>query len=191
MQDIINQTIAALRDGKTILYPTDTIWGIGCDATNHDAVEKIYQIKERDHSKSLLVLALPDQIQLPPACQANIELTRCLFAPEQPTTVILPDAESIIKGLASNLPASDRSIGVRIPQHDFCRLLLKTFGKPIVSTSANLSGRPSPTRFEEIEDELKQRIDLLVPNMPEFRSNTIQSSRILKLQIDGSLNRIR
>lgn len=191
MQDIINQTVAALRAGKTILYPTDTIWGIGCDATNCEAVEKIYQIKERDHSKSMLVLALPEQIQLTAAWRENKELTRCLYAPEQPTTVILPDAETVIEGIASNLAAYDQSIGVRIPQHDFCLRLLKAFGKPIVSTSANLSGHPSPTHFEEIEDELKQRIDYRVPNKPAFGSKGTQSSRILKLQMDGTLQRIR
>lgn len=180
MEDIIDKAVAILRAGGTILYPTDTIWGIGCDARNKEAVERIYSIKERDHSKSMLILVDDGNMT-----KGN---------EERPTTYILP--QTIWHGdmeleIADNLPASDGSLGVRMPKHFFCQEVIRRLGAPIVSTSANLSGHPSPQSYTEIEDELKKRVDYCVPPLEEFLSNETQGSRIVKIGTDGSQTIIR
>lgn len=180
MEDIIDKAVAILRAGGTILYPTDTIWGIGCDARNKEAVERIYSIKERDHSKSMLILV------------GDGNMTK--GNEERPTTYILP--QTIWHGdmeleIADNLPASDGSLGVRMPKHFFCQEVIRRLGAPIVSTSANLSGHPSPKSYTEIEDELKKRVDYCVPPLAEFLSNETRGSRIVKIGADGSQTIIR
>jgi L-threonylcarbamoyladenylate synthase len=179
-EEIIQQTLEVLRRGGTILYPTDTIWGIGCDARNANAVERIYNIKERDHTKSMLVLA-------------ENSIWKDVDG-ERPTTYILPRSLWLDKmqlEIAPNLPADDGSLGVRIPQHRFCKEILHRLGAPIVSTSANLSGHPSPTRYENIEKALIERIDYCVPPLAEFLSNESRGSRIVKIESDGSETIIR
>lgn len=179
-EEIIQQTLDVLRRGGTILYPTDTIWGIGCDARNATAVERIYNIKERDHTKSMLVLA-------------ENSIWKDVDG-ERPTTYILPRSLWLDKmqlEIAPNLPADDGSLGVRIPQHRFCKEVLHRLGAPIVSTSANLSGHPSPTRYEDIEKALIERIDYCVPPLAEFLSNESRGSRIVKIELDGSETIIR
>ena len=176
----------ALRNGQTLLYPTDTIWGIGCDAANTDAVERIYAIKQRDHSKSMLVLAIPEML----SPQLPRDILQLMLHSPRPTTVILPTSLLSIP-LASNLPAADNTIGVRIPHFTFCQELLQQLGSPIVSTSANLSGRPSPASYEEIEPELKQRIDCCLSNHPSFHHAPTSSSRIVKVEPDGTLSILR
>ena len=184
INEIIEQAVEALREGKTLLYPTDTIWGIGCDARNSGAVEKLYAIKERDHSKSMLVLVerLPKIPEIPD------------FPGDRPTTYILP--ESIWRpllgdGIATDLAAADGSLGVRVPRHAFCQEVIRRLGAPLVSTSANLSGRPSPQHYEEIEEELKRRVDFCVPPLPELLSAETRGSRIVKLLPDGTSTVIR
>ena len=175
-----------LHQGGTILYPTDTIWGIGCDASNADAIEKIYQIKQRDHSKSMLILCAGK-------AQAMLQEWESLLQPYfsgRPTTFIIP-AEKLPFRLAENLLAADGTIGIRFPQHDFCQKLLNAFGKPIVSTSANFSGEPSPQHYEDISDKLKSKIDYCVPPLPEFESGEINGSRILKILPEGGVQVIR
>ena len=155
-EEIITQTVEILRSGGTILYPTDTIWGIGCDARNREAVERIYSIKERDHSKSMLMLADCKEWSV-----AN---------GERPTTYILPRElwEPLLgTSIADNLPAADGSLGIRVPNHHFCREIIRRLGAPIVSTSANLSGHQSPGCYAEIEEELKDRLRKTVRH--EFR----------------------
>lgn len=179
-EEIIQQTLEVLRRGGTILYPTDTIWGIGCDARNANAVERIYNIKERDHTKSMLVLAEN-------SIWKDVDGGR-------PTTYILPRSlwhDKMQLEIAPNLPADDGSLGVRIPQHRFCKEVLHRLGAPIVSTSANLSGHPSPTRYEDIEKALIERIDYCVPPLAEFLSNESRGSRIVKIELDGSETIIR
>ncbi len=180
MQEIIEQTVDVLRHGGTILYPTDTIWGIGCDARNRDAVERLYAIKERDHTKSMLVL---------------VESGKCkMEGGERPTTFILPPERWQLllgKDIADNLPAADGSLGIRMPKHIFCQEVISRLGAPLVSTSANLSGRPSPASYDEIEEELKLRVDYCVSPLPEFLSGLTQSSRIVKIYSDGSETVIR
>ena len=180
MEHIIQQTVEALRLGKTILYPTDTIWGIGCDARNSDAVERLYAIKERDRSKSMLVLVASDQ--WPVASEGR------------PTTYILPREvwhDKMHLEVAPNLPANDSTLGVRMPQHAFCQEVIRRLGAPLVSTSANLSGRPSPRLYNEIEEELKRRVDFCVAPLPEFLSGETRGSRIVKVAADGTQTVIR
>ena len=174
------RTFAALRSGKTLLYPTDTIWGIGCDARNGEAVEKLYAIKERDHSKSMIILVESEKWKVE--------------SDGRPTTYILP--KEIWQGelgleVADNLAAADGTLGIRMPKHPFCQAVIKELGAPIVSTSANLSGHPSPQKYEEIEEELKRRIDYCVPPLAKFLSGETRGSRIVKLNPDGSQTILR
>lgn len=181
MNEVIRLTVDALRQGKTLLYPTDTIWGLGCDARNSDAVEKLYLLKERDRSKSMLVL-LPEGPGIPEPPDSR------------PTTFILPRErwQALLgDGIAPNLPAADGSLGVRVPRHAFCQEVIRLLGAPLVSTSANLSGRPSPRNYNEIEDELRRRVDFCVPPLPELMSEETRGSRIVKLNADGSTTVIR
>ncbi len=180
MEQIIEQTVEVLQQGGTILYPTDTIWGVGCDACNASAVEKLYALKERDRSKSMLVLVETGKWKAESG--------------DRPTTFILPYAvwhDEMGLTVAANLLAEDGSLGVRVPRHPFCQEVLHRLGAPLVSTSANLSGRPSPRIYEEIEDELKCRVDWCVPPLPEFMSAEMQGSRIVKIGSDGSQTVIR
>lgn len=200
---MILSALQTLRAGGTLIYPTDTIWGIGCDATNSNAVEKIYQIKERDHSKSMLILCADEAMLRQYIPNPTPEALDLLLHSDRPTTVIFPNVLQLNKGtvpnlvpeeeyfLANNLLAADGSIGVRIPHMNFCQELLRAFGRPIVSTSANLSGHPSPTSYENIEKELIQRVDYCVPNSPNFASSCTNGSRIVKLTDDNEIIVIR
>ena len=172
MEEIIEKAVEVLRAGGTILYPTDTIWGIGCDAANAEAIEKIYQIKRRDHSKSMLVLA-EKAVHWEP--EPGIK---------RPTTYIIDAAESGLD-LAPNLTAQDGTIGVRVPRHEFCQKLLHRLGKAIVSTSANFSGEASPQKYEDISERLKASVDYCVPPLPAFESGETQGSRIIKITPEG------
>ena len=180
MEDVIRQTVEALLRGGTILYPTDTIWGIGCDARTAAAVERLYAIKERDRSKSMLVLVERGK--------------RKEEKGERPTTYILPRAiwhGEMHLEVADNLPAEDGTLGVRVPRHAFCQEVLRRLGAPIVSTSANLSGRPSPIYYNDIEEELKRRVDFCVPPLADFESHETRGSRIVKVNTDGTETVIR
>ncbi len=187
INDMIFSTVSALESGGIILYPTDTIWGIGCDATKGDAVEKIYSIKHRDHSKSMLILCA--NLAMVERYVGRIEgaAKSLLLDSERPTTVILP-VEG--EGLADNLIASDGTIGVRVPRMDFCQRLLQSFGKPIVSTSANFSGSTSPASFADIDSALAAAVDFVVPQKYELSEQT-SSSRIVKMASDGQIVVIR
>ena len=180
MEHVIQQTVEALQRGATILYPTDTIWGLGCDARNADAVERLYAIKERDRSKSMLVLVSTGQWTI--------------GSEDRPTTYIVPRKiwqEEIGLIIANNLAAADGTLGIRIPRHTFCQEVIRRLGAPIVSTSANLSGQPSPRNYNEISDELKRRVDFCVPPLAELLSAETQGSRIVKLNPDGTTTVIR
>lgn len=181
MEDIVRQTVEVLQRGGTILYPTDTIWGVGCDARNTIAVEKLYAIKERDRSRSMLVLVRDSEFGIR-SCEGR------------PTTYVLPRAiwhDEMRLAVADNLPAEDGSLGVRVPRHAFCQEVLRRLGAPLVSTSANLSGRPSPLSYDEIEEALKLRVDYCVPPLPSFGSHESRGSRIVKIEPDGSETVIR
>ena len=185
MEHVIQQTVEALQRGATILYPTDTIWGIGCDARNAESVERIYAIKERDHSKSMIVLCAPERSQF--------SIINFQFS-DRPTTYILPRSiwhDEMHLAVADNIPAADGTLGVRIPRHTFCQEVIRRLGAPLVSTSANLSGHPSPKSYNEIEEELKRRIDFCVPPLPELLSTETRGSRIVKINPNGTSAIIR
>ncbi len=182
----IENCLAALQKDGIILYPTDTIWGIGCDATNEKAVAKIYQLKKRADEKNLIIL-LADVKNLPNYVENfNTKIFDYLNQVTKPTTVIYEAA----KGLAKNLTNKDGSIAIRIVQDEFCQQLITQLGKPIVSTSANISGYPSPLFFTAIDSAIKNGVDYIV----QHRQNDISSSSpsaIVKWHADNSITIIR
>lgn len=154
----IEHCLQVLEAGGLILYPTDTIWGIGCDATNPEAVKKIYELKDRPESKSMVVLVAEEKDVLNHVANPDMLVFEYLQQVEKPTTVVFDHAI----GLAENLLGPDGSIALRIVQETFCRHLIKRFRKPVVSTSANLSGQPAPAFFDEIVHYIKQGVDYIV-----------------------------
>lgn len=186
MNEDIKKAIEVLKEGGIILYPTDTIWGVGCDATNEEAVEKLYAIKQRDKSKSMLIL-LDNPVKLQTYIQEVPDIAWDLIdLTDKPLTIILNGA----KNLASNLISNDGSIGIRITAEDFSRELCKRFRKPIVSTSANITGQTAPQNFNQIDPEIISLVDYVV----EYRQNEINKhtpSSIIKLEANGSINIIR
>jgi L-threonylcarbamoyladenylate synthase len=164
-----------LHRGGLILYPTDTIWGIGCDATNRIAVEKIYKLKKRPDEKAMIVLVADERDVLKYVAAPDLAVFDYLEKQEKPTTVIYDSAI----GLAENLIAADGSIAIRICREDFCRHLIKRFRKPIVSTSANISGGLAPAFFNLIEENIKKGVDYIVryrqsDNEPKAASSIIK-----------------
>lgn len=172
-QDIEN-CLQVLNRGGTILYPTDTIWGIGCDATNNNSVEKIVAIKNRPPEKSFVVLVGDERDVLKYAASLDLAVFDYLAKTVKPTTVIYENAV----GLAPLVLAEDGSVALRVCRDEFCRHLLKRFRKPIVSTSANMSGKPSPSSFREIDDEIKKRVDYIVKYRQEEVLPSVPSSII-------------
>lgn len=186
MEAEINKALHVLENGGVIIYPTETIWGIGCDATNQKAVDRIYKIKQRTDAKSMLIL-LDTENRLPSYVEQVPELAWDLIEmADKPLTIIYPMG----KNLASNLLADDGSIGIRITSNQFCKNLIYRFRKPIVSTSANISGHPGPVSFIDISDTLLSQVDFVVSE--EFASkNTGKASGIIKLDMDGTVKVIR
>ncbi|MGE4587827.1 MAG: L-threonylcarbamoyladenylate synthase [Mangrovibacterium sp.] len=186
MEKDINKALEVIRSGGVILYPTDTIWGLGCDATNAEAVERIYRIKKRSDTKSMLVLmenaALLDRYvkEVPGIAWDLIELT------DKPMTIIYPGA----RNLAKNLIASDGSIGIRISREAFSGRLIRQFKKPLVSTSANISGEPSPAMFAEISKEIRQAADYVVCFRRDDPAPASPSS-IIRLGLGGQIEILR
>lgn len=186
LQDDIKKAFEVLRDGGVILYPTDTVWGIGCDATNAEAVRRVYDIKKREDSKALLVLVdSPVKVDfyvrdVPEVAWDLIELS------EKPLTIIYDNA----RNLASNLVAEDGSIGIRVTNEDFSRSLCQRFRKAIVSTSANISGQPTPSNFSEISEDVKSQVDYIVGYRQDDMNHPKPSS-ILKLGEGAEIKVIR
>jgi len=182
----IKRALEVLRSGGLIPYATDTIWGIGCDATNPTAVERVYQLKGRDQGKSLIVLLdnesklTGDVHEVPEIAYQLIEYT------ERPLTVVYSGA----KNLAPNLIAQDGSIGIRIVDHPFCSPLLQRFRKPLVSTSANFSGQPAPKNFSEISQEIINGVDYVV-NCGQDDDRENQASMVMKLEPGGKFSFLR
>jgi L-threonylcarbamoyladenylate synthase len=184
MKEEITNAIKVLKDGGVILYPTDTIWGIGCDATNDEAVKKIYELKKRAHSKALIILI---------AEYANMYKILDKVSPNaykymnesKPTTVIFNDVQNI----SSHVLAEDGSAAVRLVKDEFCENLILKLGKPLVSTSANLSGGANPKIFSEINKDLKENVDYIV----NLRQNEVMDtpSSIIKLANNGTIKKIR
>jgi L-threonylcarbamoyladenylate synthase len=185
-QNDIESCLAVLQTGGLILYPTDTIWGIGCDATRPDAVKKVFDLKRRVETKGLIVLMADERDVLKYTSQADLRIFDLLHAAQKPTTVIY---EGPI-GLADNLVAPDHTIAIRVVKEPFCKHLIKRFRKPIVSTSANISGGASPAFFEEVEEELRQQVDYVVKYRQDERSPG-QPSAVVKWNKDGTFTVLR
>ena len=184
--DDIDKSIKILEEGGTILYPTDTIWGIGCDATNKAAVDKVFRIKNRSEAKSLIVLIdnidkLSVYIEKVPDITGDL-----LESITNPLTIIYSNARK----LASNVIASDGTIAIRIVKDDFCSELIRRFGKPIVSTSANISGFEPPVVFSQIVAEIKKAVDYTVSYKQDYYTQT-KPSTIIRLRDDGLYTIIR
>ena len=196
MKEQIQKAIEVLRAGGVILYPTDTVWGIGCDATDPEAVAKVYAIKKREDSKSLVLLASDmDMIcryvkEIPEMAVQLVEVN------DKPMTIIYPGAvvgnaeEKSPHCLANNAVAEDGTVGIRIPMMDFCQQLVARFGRPIVSTSANISGEATPKKFAEISDAVKSAVDYIVDPSLE-KNSTGKASSIIKVGLDYSIEIIR
>lgn len=186
MKQTIDEAVKVLKSGGIILYPTDTVWGIGCDATNADAVQKVYELKQRSESKSLVMLAADlDMVAryirvVPDMAIALVEVN------DSPMTIIYPGAQ----GLAANAVAEDGTVGIRIPMSEFCVQLCKRLGRPLVSTSANISGEDTPECFEEISEAVTSGVDYIVPKRFEAGS-TGKASQIIKIGLDGEVKIIR
>lgn len=157
-EDDIIHSLEVLRNGGVILYPTDTIWGLGCDATSESAVQKIFGIKQRVFSKSMIVLVADEREVLQYVASPDLSVFDFLEEQDRPTSVVFEHA----LGLPQNLISRDGSVAIRIVQDRFCRHLIKRFGKPIVLTSANISGDPAPMHFSEISTDIKSVVDYVV-----------------------------
>jgi len=154
----IEKCLEVLRGGGLILYPTDTVWGIGCDATNENAVDKVYQLKQRSDEKAMIVLVADERDIMQYVAAPDLSLFDYLETTVKPTTVIYEGA----LGFADNLTGKDGSIAIRICKDEFCRHLLRRFKKPVVSTSANISGEPAPKTYKEVSDEIKKGVGYIV-----------------------------
>ena len=181
----IQECLAVLKNGGIILYPTDTIWGIGCDATNMNAVEKIFQLKNRADEKALIVLVADEREIMKYVANADLRVFDYLQQQHKPTTVVYDGA----MGLADNLIGRDGSIAIRICKEVFCKHLIKRFRKPIVSTSANISGLPVAKLFAEISDEIKNNVDYIVKYRQEDK--TIASPSAVIKWNNGAITIIR
>ena len=184
-EEEVERTVAFLKAGKTILYPTDTIWGVGCDATSNRACEKVYVAKQRPKNKSLIVLVdSVDRIQdyvvnVPPAAYDLIK------AAKKPLSIIYSEG----KNLARNVSA-DKSVCIRVVNHDFCKEIIRRLGKPITSTSANLSGQPSPLTYNDITETMKQNVDYTVQLYHDVMERP-KSSTIIRLFEDNTFEIVR
>ena len=172
-------SIKILTEEKTILYPTDTVWGIGCDATSEEAVKKVYSIKNREESKSLIVL-VSSLHMLKKYVSVTKEALKILKTSTKPTTIIYKNPKGVAKNIINK---EDNTLAIRIVQDNFCRKLIKRFGKPIVSTSANISGKPTPKSFSEIDKAILNSVDYVVNLHQEKITN--KSSTILKIEGDS------
>ncbi|WP_290698672.1 L-threonylcarbamoyladenylate synthase [Lacinutrix sp.] len=185
MREEIEKTLEVLKRGGIILYPTDTVWGIGCDSGNESAVKKIYKLKQRDDSKALICLVnnygmLERHVDNVPKMAYTI-----LDIADKPTTIIYDNPA----GIAENLVAEDNTLAIRIVDHDFCTKLVRYLGRPLVSTSANLAGKPTPKSFKEIDDAIIKGVDYVV-NLHQ-QKNGGNPSTIIKLSNSSGVKIIR
>jgi L-threonylcarbamoyladenylate synthase len=173
----VEKALTILREGGIILYPTDTVWGIGCDATNKKAVQKIFTLKKRADNKSLIVLVADEKEVLRHVAAPDVSVFDFIGRQKRPTTVIFDGAI----GFADNIVAADGSIAIRIVQDEFCRHLIKRLRKPLVSTSANISGEQTPKTFTTISEEIKSGVDYVV-KWRQSDEQPAQPSQIIKWQ---------
>jgi L-threonylcarbamoyladenylate synthase len=187
MQEEIDKAVQILKDGGLILYPTDTIWGIGCDATNETAVRKVFELKRRADSKSMIILiGEPTKLNkyvrdVPAIAWDFVELT------ESPLTIIYPNAYNLAKNVVN---PEDGTIAIRVCKHEFCQKVIRKLNKPIVSTSANVSGTSTATSFASISEEIKSGVNYIV-NLEQNFKTPATPSKIIKLEMDGTIQIIR
>lgn len=185
MKTALETALEVLESGGTLLYPTETVWGIGCDATNAEAVARIFAIKKRPDAKAMTCLVGTDrQLEqlIPTVPEAAWDI---MDLSEKPVTIVYDNP----RGVAHNLVGPDRTLGVRLTSHPFCRELLRRFRKPLVSTSANLAGSPTPKSFREIDPAILKAVDYVVPLEQENLKST--PSSIIQLKADGQVRVIR
>lgn len=181
----IKESIEVLRDGGTLLYPSDTIWGLGCDATNDEACQKILNIKKRPAQKSFIILVdgFPMlERYVPEFHEVCYDLAD--FA-SKPLTIIYPN----VQGIAPTVLAEDGSVGIRITTDPNCLKLIRGMRKPLVSTSANLSGEPHPTNYDEVSSEIKENVDGILEE--RMNEKMTKPSQIIKIDLDGTVKIIR
>lgn len=184
-EEEVERTVAFLKAGKTILYPTDTIWGVGCDATSNKACDKVYTVKQRPKNKSLIVLV--DSVDRLQDYVVNVPAIACdlIKAAKKPLSIVYAQG----KNLAKNISA-DGSVCIRVVNHDFCKEIIRRLGKPITSTSANLSGQPSPLTYNDITEETKQSVDYTVQLYHDVMERP-KSSTIIRLNEDNTFEILR
>lgn len=186
LQQEVDRTVETLRRGGLVLYPTDTVWGLGCDATNAEAVERIYRLKRSENKKSMLVLCATADMVVRYVDKAPAIAFEVMELATSPLTAILPGAT----GLAANLIPDEGTLGVRIPDHAFCQRMLRAFGRPVVSTSANISGEATPARLQEVAREIVDGVDFVVN--PRFEGHpTRKASSIIAFGEGGEVKIIR
>jgi L-threonylcarbamoyladenylate synthase len=186
LKDEVARALKVLQDGGIILYPTDTIWGIGCDAGNTEAVKKIYALKQRDEAKSMIILLDTDnKLQSYVSHVPDIAYDLMEYA-ENPLTLVMPGAKNISPALINE----DGSIGIRVPKHDFCTQLIQRLRKPLVSTSANISGQPSPKNFGEVSADILEGVDYVV-DLEQHDLSPKTPSTIMRLDADGTFEFLR
>lgn len=179
------KALEILHSGGTILYPTDTIWGIGCDATNPEAIKKIFDIKKREQNKSLIILVesekrLQDIVDVPEMAWQIIDLS------EKPVTIVYENP----KNLPKELLAEDGSVGIRIVKNDYCKKLISKLNKPLVSTSANLSGQKSPMKFSDTSEEIKNAVDYIVEDIHD-KVSEFSGSSVIKVWNNNQIKILR
>jgi len=186
MQTEINKSLKILKKGGNILYPTDTVWGIGCDATSNKAVAKIFAIKSRPEKKSFIILLdsidkIKDYVEVFPPQVADL-----IRNYNRPLTIVFPGAKKIAK----NLIAEDGSIAIRVVNHPFCKKLIADFGKPLVSTSANVSGSATPILFRDISNYIKGKVDFIV-DIDQHKLVPVSPSTVIKIDNTGNYEILR
>ena len=185
-EEDIRHCLSVLQQGGTILYPTDTIWGIGCDATNPAAIKKIFDIKQRMEAKSMIVLVAGEKDVLKYVASPDPAVFDFITTTSKPTTIIYQGGI----GIAPNLVHQDGSVAIRVVRDKFCRHLIKRFNKPIVSTSANFSGDPSPRNFKEVFIDIRTAVDYIVSYRQDDETFA-EASAVIKWNSDGSKTTIR
>lgn len=186
MQAEIKKTIEVLKKGGTILYPTDTVWGIGCDATNSKAVAKVFSLKGRSENKSFIILLDHENRIKEYVSNYPEQASDLIRSYHKPLTIVFSGA----KNLAKNIIAKDGTIAIRVIKHEFCAKLIKEFGKPLVSTSANVSGNPTPAVFRDISEFIKSHVNYVV-NVEQNNLQPAAPSTVIKMDDTGSYQVIR
>jgi len=186
IKEEVAKALKIIQDGGIILYPTDTIWGIGCDATNTEAIKKIFALKQRDEAKSMIILLdtenkLESYVQEVPSIAYDL-----IEYAENPLTLVMSGAKNVSPALIN----ADGTIGIRVAKHAFCQQLIQRLRKPLVSTSANISGKASPQTFDEIDQEIIDGVDYVV-NLEQHNTEKKKPSTIMRLGPDGQFEFIR